>query len=272
MSFILKGIDEFDLAEINENFSPFTKGEDKLPLCTVRFFDRPKDLLNGRTRFKKAGDHSFYILEEGVMVANATSFALLRKNFREMDVYIPKKGKYPNRQLAFLMLQAYRYALCYFGHFQMHATVVTINGEAVAFCGLSGAGKSTQAHLWAEHLGAQALNLDQPVILFKDEKVLASGSPWSGKEDCYKTDVAPLKAVFFIEQAKENSVSKMSKAEGFSLLYLNNFLIPTSDDIEEKHKKAVEKLVLNVPIYRLRCDISKEAVMTAYNAVFDTDK
>jgi hypothetical protein len=272
MSFILKGIDKFDLDEINDHFSPFTKGENKLPDCTIRFFDMPKDLLNGRVPFKRAGGHSFYIFEEGVMVANATSFALLRENFCEMDVYIPKKGKYPNRQLAFLMLQAYRYALCYFGHFQMHATVVTINGEAVAFCGLSGAGKSTQAHLWEKHLGAQALNLDQPVILFENDKVLASGSPWSGKEDCYKTDVAPLKAIFFIEQAKENCVNKISKAEGFSLLYLNNFLVPISEEIEEKHKKAVEKVVLNVPIYRLRCDISKEAVMTAYNAVFDIDK
>ena len=268
MSFILKGIDEFDLAELEANFSPFLKGEDQLPHCTVRFFDRTVDLLKGALLLKRAGGHSFYLREEGVVVANATSFAFMRSNFREMDVYLPKNGKYPPRQLAFLMLQAYRYALCHFGHFQMHATVVTLNGSAVAFCGLSGAGKSTQAHLWEEHLGAQALNLDQPCILFRDGKVLASGSPWSGKEDCYRPDTAPLKAIFFVEQAAENRAEPISRAEGFALLYLNNFLVPPSRDLEQKHKKAVETVVMNVPLYRLKCDISRDAVMAAYDAVF----
>jgi hypothetical protein len=121
-------------------------------------------------------------------------------------------------------------------------------------------------------LNARAINLDQPCILFKDDKVLASGSPWSGKEDCYKSDVVPLKAIFFVEQAKENKVEKLSRAESFSLLFLNNFLIPTSKDMEEKHKKAVERLILNVPVYRLKCDISEEAVLTAYNAAFNKEK
>jgi hypothetical protein len=225
MSFILKGTDDFDLDEIKEHFLPFSKREDMLPQCTITFFDRPKDILQGKSPYKKVEGHSFYILEEVVMVANATSFALLRNNFREMEVYLPKGSKYPNRQVAFLILQAYRYALCHFGHFQMHSTVVKFGGEGVAFCGLSGAGKSTQAHLWEEHLNAEALNLDQPCILFKDDKVHISGSPWSGKEDCYKTDAVPLKAIFFIEQAKENLAEKLSKAESFSLLYLNNFYI-----------------------------------------------
>ncbi len=271
MGFILKEIEEFNLSEMNEHFLPFTKGEDMLPECTIRFLNRPKDMLRGEACFKKVGGHSFYVLEEGVMVANYNTFALLRKNFKEMDVYIPKESKYPVRQVSFLILQAYRYALCHFGHFQMHSTVVSVDGEGVAFCGLSGAGKSTQAHLWEKHLNARAINLDQPCILFKDDKVFASGSPWSGKEDCYKTDVVPLKAIFFVEQAKENKVEKLSKAESFSLLFLNNFLIPTSKDIEEKYKKAVEKVVMNVPLYRLKCDISKEAVITAYNAVFNTE-
>ena len=271
MTFILEGNNEFDLAELNEHFLPFTKGEDMLPDCTIRFLNRPRDILQGKSLYKKVGGHSFYILEEGVLVANATSFALLKKDFKEIEVFLPKDGKYPNRQVAFLILQAYRYVLCHLGHFQMHATAVSLDGCGVVFCGLSGAGKSTQAHLWEKHLAATPINLDQPCIFFKDNNVLVSGSPWSGKEDCYKTDAVPLKAVFFVEQSLENSVEKLSKAEAFSLLYLNNYLIATSEDIEEKHKKAVEKTVMSVPIYRLKCNISKEAVMTAYNAVFDTD-
>ena len=68
-------------------------------------------------------------------------------------MYLPKESKYPNRQVSFLILQAYRYALCHFGHFQMHSTVVMINGDGVAFCGLSGAGKSTIAKTASKELG-----------------------------------------------------------------------------------------------------------------------
>ena len=93
MSFILKEIEELNLSELNEQILPFTKGEDMLPECTIRFLKRPKDILQGKTRLTKVGGHSFYILEEGIMVANATTFALLRKNFKEIDVYIPNESK-----------------------------------------------------------------------------------------------------------------------------------------------------------------------------------
>ena len=253
-------------------FEPFMANGDKFPFCTINFMERTKESLKNRKLIKKVGDHYFHQADDNIVVANATSFVLIRNNFSQMDVYLPPNGYFVETQLAFLLLQGYRYILAHHGQFQMHSAVVIHDGCGIAFCGLPGAGKSTQAHLWEEHLGAEALNLDQPCIFFENDKVYVSGSPWSGKEDCYKTDVAPLKAIFFIEQSKENSVGLLSKAESFSLLYLNNFLIPTSDDIEEKQKKAVEKLVLNVPVYRLRCDISEQAVMTAYNAVFDTDK
>lgn len=173
----------------------------------------------------------------------------------------------------FLLLNAYRYVLVHNGHFQIHSAAVTKDGYGVAFCGVPGAGKSTQAHLWEEYLGAQALNLDQPVILFDEDAVLVSGSPWSGKEDCYKSDVVPLKAIVFVEQANENTISTLSRAEAYSLLFLNNFMVPIKEEIEEKHKEAVLKIVKSVSCYRLRCTISEEAVNVAYAEIFkDTDK
>ena len=95
-----------------------------------------------------------------------------------------------------------------------------------------------------------------------------SGSPWSGKEDCYKAEVAELKAIVFVEQAKENTIHKITKAEAYSLLYLNNYMVPVRDEIEEKHKDAVLKLVTKVPCYRLCCTISKQATQVAYNEIF----
>mgnify|MGYP003298007595 CR=1 FL=1 len=39
--------------------------------------------------------------------------------------------------------------------------------------------------------------------------------------------------------------------------------------IEKKHQDAVIKLASNVPVYRLKCTISKEAVEVAHNIVFN---
>ena len=106
-------------------------------------------------------------------------------------------------------------------------------------------------------------------LLFEDDEVYVSGSPWSGKEDCYKNKQVPLKAIFFVEQAPENSVQKMSVAESFSHLYLNNYLVPFDNEMEKKHQNAVIRLASNVPVYRLKCTISKEAVEVAHNIVFN---
>ena len=203
MSFIFTNNDKFNLPRIMMQFEPFMASGDEFPFCTIKFMERTKDSLKNRKLIKKVGDHYFHQSDDNIVVANATSFVLIRKDFSQMDVYLPPNGFFVETQLAFLLLQGYRYILAHHGQFQMHSAVVIHNGCGIAFCGLPGAGKSTQAHLWEEHLEAEALNLDQPCIFFKDDEVYISGSPWSGKEDCYKNDVFPLKAIVFVEQAKD---------------------------------------------------------------------
>ncbi|MDO4748164.1 MAG: hypothetical protein Q4A12_03200 [Eubacteriales bacterium] len=255
------------------HFIPFTKGDDMLPFCRVNFYHKSDNITQGRIRLKEVGDFCFYEHEDGIMLSDGSSFAVVHSDFATIDMHLPYQWGFAEHQVMFLLLNAYRYVLVHNGHFQIHSAVVTKDGYGVAFCGLPGAGKSTQAHLWEEHLDAQALNLDQPVILFENDEVLVSGSPWSGKEDCYKSDTAPLKAIVFVQQAKENSIQSMSKAEAYSLLFLNNFMVPVKDEIEEKHKEAVLKIVTKVPCYKLCCTISKEAVEVAYDMIFkDTDK
>lgn len=271
MSFLLVNTDKFNLSCICKQFAPFTDTENRFPFCCYRFQERPVDLLYKQTQIKKVGDHSFCLFEDNIVVANATSFVLLRNNLTDVDVYLPRKGKIVEPQVSFLMLQAYRYILAANGHFQMHSATVIHDGCAVAFCGLPGAGKSTQAHLWEQYLQAEALNLDQPCIFFEDDGVCISGSPWSGKEECYKNRQAPLKAIFFVEQAPENTVEKMSAAQAFSYLYLNNYLFPVSEEIEKKHQDSVVKLASSVPVYRLRCTVSQQAVEVAHDAVFNNN-
>ena len=268
MSFRLEQTEGFALNEIKRQFAPFETQMDKLPFCRIRFFDRTPDVLARGTRLAKLGEHTFYTTNRGIMVGNSTCFAEIVDNFTGIDVYLPQDGKVPQRQLSFLILQAYRYILCNAGQFQMHGAVVNCQGKAIAFCGIPGAGKSTQAHLWEQYRDAKALNLDQPAILFQEDTVLASGSPWSGKEDCYLPDTAPLAAVFFVEQAPENQVIPMTPGEAFAHLLPNNYLYPITAQYGAMHQAAALRVVRNVPFFRLRCTISPEAVEVAYRAVF----
>ena len=268
MSFRLEQTEGFALNEIKRQFAPFEAQMDKLPFCRIRFFDRTPDVIRRGTRMAKLGGHSFYTTDRGIMVANYACFAEIVDNFTGIDVYLPRNDKVPQRQLSFLILQAYRYILCNAGHFQMHSAVVTCHGKGIAFCGIPGAGKSTQAHLWEQYRDAQALNLDQPAILFEAGQVLVSGSPWSGKEDCYLPDTAPLAAIFFVEQAPENRVIPMTPGEAFAHLLPNNYLYPVSPEYGALHQAAVLRVAQNVPAYRLLCTISEEAVEVAYRAVF----
>ncbi len=269
MSFVINGCEKFNLSDLKQQFSNFLRNEDRLPFCHINFLERPMNLMEDYRLLKRAGDFSIYIHnDKGIAIGNHTAYALVDKDFSKIDVYLSSRGVYPKAQIAFLILHAYRYILIKLGHFQIHSASVVHDGVGIAFCGLPGAGKSTQAGLWERYLGAEPLNLDQPCILIDGDDIAVSGSPWSGKECCYKNDSVPLGGIFFVEQAKENTVERMSKAEGFSYLLLNNYLVPTSDEMEQKHRQAVMNIVENVPVYRLRCTISEQAVRVAYNAVF----
>ena len=268
MSFRLEQTEGFALNEIKRQFAPFEMQMDKLPFCRIRFFDRTVDVIRRAARIAKLAEHAFYTTDRGIMVSNATCYAEVVEDHTGIDVYLPRDGKVPQRQLAFLMLQAYRYILCHNGQFQMHGAVVTCQGKGIAFCGIPGAGKSTQAHLWEQYKDAQALNLDQPAILFEEDQVLVSGSPWSGKEDCYRPDTAPLAAIFFVEQAPENRVIPMTPGEAFAHLLPNNYLYPLTPQYGAQHQAAIMALAKKVPAYRLRCTISPEAVEVAYQTVF----
>lgn len=142
----------------------------------------------------------------------------------------------------------------------LHASAIVYRDEVIMFSGMKGAGKSTQARLWLENTNAWVLNYDKPVVKLDEERVLISGSPWGGKEDLAINKVRPAKALFFVHQAKENRVIRLSAAKAYSQAYLNYFVYPLNKDIEQRYDDALNQLVCKVPIYDLYCTDTKEAV------------
>lgn len=149
----------------------------------------------------------------------------------------------------------------------LHSAILEYENEGYAFLGRSGTGKSTHTGLWLKHInGSKIVNGDKPILEYKDGEFIAYGTPWMGKEGLgYNTGV-PLKGLCFLEQAKENSVVKLTPAEAASRIFLQ-ILFPQDEANAALTLELTDKLVSEIPCYLLKCDISEEAVQKSFEAL-----
>lgn len=149
----------------------------------------------------------------------------------------------------------------------LHCAVLQFNGNGYAFLGRSGTGKSTHTRLWKRYLGTpQMINGDKPVLQHTENGFIAYGTPWKGKEGWGMRASAPLCGLCFLEQAKVNSIRKLSPAEAASRLF-TQILLPEDEENVVSTLDMADKLVTMTPCYVLQCDISKEAVKTSFEAL-----
>lgn len=146
----------------------------------------------------------------------------------------------------------------------LHAAVLQIDGNAYAFLGRSGTGKSTHTGLWLKYLeNAKIVNGDKPIIGYTNSEFVAYGTPWNGKEGLGENTQAPLKGLCFLEQAKENAIRRLKPSEAATRIF-NQILFPEDEENVSKTLELTDKLVTEVPCYLLQCDISEEAMKLSY--------
>lgn len=149
----------------------------------------------------------------------------------------------------------------------LHAAILQYDGEAFAFLGRSGTGKSTHTGLWCKYIdGVSIVNGDKPILENKDGTFLAYGTPWMGKEGLGENTVAPLKGLCFLEQAKENELIKLSPMQAANRIF-SQVLLPQDAENAEKTLELLDKLVTTVPSYLLKCTISEEAVRLSFEGL-----
>lgn len=154
-----------------------------------------------------------------------------------------------------------------FGRILLHCSVIEYEGNAYAFLGRSGTGKSTHTKLWIKYLhGVHIVNGDKPILAYADGKFTAYGTPWMGKEGWGENTNAPLMALCFLEQAKVNAVRKLSLSEINARLF-TQMLIPQDEKNVLLTLELADKMVREVPAYLLQCDISEEAVKKSFEAM-----
>lgn len=150
----------------------------------------------------------------------------------------------------------------------LHSSAVVVDGYAYLFSADSGTGKSTHTGLWLEYFGDKAyiLNDDKPALRIEDGKVFAYGTPWSGKTDLNRNKKVPVAGICFIERAETNSIRKAETFDAFGRFYTQT-VRPYEENIMGMFMDTVNEIFNAVPIYIMGCNISREAVLTSYNAM-----
>ena len=149
----------------------------------------------------------------------------------------------------------------------LHASVLSYDGNGYAFLGRSGTGKSTHTGLWLKHLdGAKIINGDKPILQKTENGFLAYGTPWMGKEGLGTNTVAPLKGLCFLEQAKENTIVRLTPAQAASRIF-QQVLLPEEEDNAARTLELIDDMVSNIPCYLLKCTISEDAVKASFEAL-----
>lgn len=160
----------------------------------------------------------------------------------------------------------YRELLRYNG-MMLHSSCVEKDGFAYLFSARSGTGKSTHTHLWLKNFeGARIINDDKPALILDEGKWYACGTPFSGKTDENIDVRIPVRAIVFLHRSETNSVKRIPMPQAIGLL-IEQTLHPADKGLAETMLDMVDKLLRDIPVFSLGCNMDDDAAIVAYNEI-----
>lgn len=161
---------------------------------------------------------------------------------------------------------AFRNMLMHKDGLVIHSSSIAFRGKGIIFTAPSGTGKSTHVNLWEETFGKEVtvINDDTPAIRFIDGVPMLSGTPWSGSSDKFTNLLLPLNAIVVLEQYPENVIRKLTPIEAMPMLVPMCYLPFFDKESTVLAYDLIEKLLVNVNLYHLRCLPDQGAVELVY--------
>lgn len=154
-----------------------------------------------------------------------------------------------------------------FGGVLLHASCVQYENYAYLFSANSGTGKSTHTHLWLQKFPtAEILNDDKPAIRKIDNKYYAFGTPWSGKFDESINTKTEIAGITFLSRGETNEITRVSGSD-VMFDFMNQTVRPNKKEYMVFFMEILDKILSDVPVFKMKCNISEEAVETSYNAM-----
>ena len=112
------------------------------------------------------------------------------------------------------------------------------------------------------------MNDDHPILrVDEDGKVVAYGSPWSGKTPCYKNEVVPLGGVVRLSQAPYNKIHRLVPLQAYAALLPSCSCMRWDSAANDALHKSVEKVISTVRCWHLECLPDEDAALTCHNAI-----
>lgn len=171
-------------------------------------------------------------------------------------------------EIEFILLAAdFHTKILDFNAVMLHSSAVVHRGECCLFSAPSGFGKSTHTKMWQRLFDAEIINDDSPVIRLIDGKPVVYGSPFSGGTFISEDKASPLKAIVFLERARDNSVTELNNREATKLFLLNT-LRPTDPQRVHRLFDTFDTLYRQTKFFRLKCNTDKQAAVLAEKHIY----
>lgn len=144
--------------------------------------------------------------------------------------------------------------------FLLHASFIEHEGRAILFTAPSETGKSTQAQLWCDHMGAELVNGDRAAVRIIDGAVCACGIPYSGSSPVRRNVTLPLAAIVYLSQAPENTITRLRGVRSFRRVWEGCTVNVWDREDVTLATGTVGEVVTRVPVYHLACTPDVRAV------------
>lgn len=156
-----------------------------------------------------------------------------------------------------------------FDGMMLHSCALVMDGKAYLFSAESGTGKSTHVCIWRQVFGddrVRVLNDDKPALRYEDGAWYAYGTPWSGKTGQNLNLRVPLVGIAMLERGDKNEIAPYTGREALSAVLSQ--CSKTKNPIQGmKILELMDKLMTQVPIWKLKCNMEPEAAIVAYEAM-----
>lgn len=151
----------------------------------------------------------------------------------------------------------------------LHASALVMDGKAYLFSAPCGTGKSTHVCLWRRVFGddrVRVLNDDKPALRLENGTWYAYGTPWCGKTGQNLNLRFPLAGIAIIERGEANVIQRYSGAAALSDVFSQTVTLNTAAD-RLKQMDLLDKLITQVLIWKLRCNMDPSAAIVSYEAM-----
>lgn len=152
--------------------------------------------------------------------------------------------------------------------FILHSSYIIYDNCAILFSAPSGTGKSTQADLWNQYTTAEIINGDRTLIRYENSIWKAFGLPFAGSSEYWLNKSAPLKAIIFLSQSKENSLQRLKASQAIKKLYSETTINNWNPDFIDKILNLFCQLVTEIPVYSYACTKEEDAVLYLKHELF----